>query len=414
MFSFRTASAISVFGTAIILLSCNGSNATKKEAIGNVTVGQPVETRKPDVGYEPAFAGQTRAPGVKTAAEYDVKILTENLARPWGIIALPTGDFLVNEKEGNMRIVTGDGKIGDKISGIPEVMSKGQGGLLGITLDPDFSTNRTVFWSFSEKQGTGNLTAVAKGVLSADSRKMENVQVIFRATPAYNGDMHFGSRLVFDRDGNLFVSTGERSDKEMRKYSQDLSSGLGKILRMTKNGDAVAGNPFMNKQNAMPQVYTYGHRNIQGIDIHPQTGELWISEMGPKGGDELNLIKAGKNYGWPEITYGVEYSGAKISNGQTKKEGMEQPVYYWDPVLSPSGMTFYRGNEMAEWKNNLFIAGLNSHHICRLIIDNNKVTGEERLLSDQQQRFRAVTEGKDGALYAITDSGRLYRIGKKN
>ena len=404
---------VSAVCLACLFSACNGSNATKKEAIGNQTAGQPVETRKPDVGYIPAFAGQTRAPGIKTAAEYEVKIITENLDRPWGIIAMPNGDFLVNEKEGKMRVVTADGKIGDNISGIPAVDSKGQGGLLGITLDPDFATNRTVYWSFSEKQGEGNLTAVAKGVLSADNKKMESVQVIFRATPAYDGDKHFGSRLVFDKQGNLFVSTGERSDKETRKYSQDLNSGLGKVLRMTKNGEPVAGNPFMNQQNTMPQVYTYGHRNVQGMDIHPETGEIWITEMGPKGGDELNLIQAGKNYGWPEITYGVEYTGAKISNGQTKKEGMEQPVYFWDPVLSPSGMTFYRSNDIPEWKNNLFIGGLNSNHIARLVIKDNRVVGEERLLADQQQRFRAVTEGKDGALYAITDSGRLYRIGKK-
>jgi glucose/arabinose dehydrogenase len=219
--------------------------------------------------------------------------------------------------------------------------------------------------------------------------------------------------LVFGRDGHLFVSTGERSDLETRPQAQQLNSALGKILRITTNGQPAPGNPFMGNSGARSELYSYGHRNVQGLALHPETGDLWETEMGPRGGDELNRIEAGKNYGWPTIGYGIEYSGEKVGSGITQKEGMEQPVYYWDPVLSPSGMTFYTGKNIPEWKNNVFIAGLNSKHIARLVLQNNRVTGEERLLANEGQRFRDVAEGTDGSLYAITDEGRLYRIAKK-
>jgi glucose/arabinose dehydrogenase len=270
-----------------------------------------------------------------------------------------------------------------------------------------------VYWTYSGKVGGGDLTAVAKGKLSADEKSIENVTVIYRATPAYNGNMHYGSRILFDKNGNLFVSTGERSNLETRPQAQDLNSALGKILRITTDGKPVNGNPFISTANARPEIYSYGHRNVQGLAFHPETGDLWENEFGPRGGDELNLVKPGKNYGWPTITYGYEYSGDKVGGAITQKEGMEQPVYYWDPVLSPSGMTFYSCDNMPEWKNNLFIAGLNSNHIARLVIKDNKVVGEERLLADQNQRFRDVAQGKEGALYAVTDGGRLYRISKK-
>ncbi|MGI8599090.1 MAG: PQQ-dependent sugar dehydrogenase, partial [Chitinophagaceae bacterium] len=323
------------------------------------------------------------------------------------------GRFIITEKEGAIRIVTKDGKISEKITGIPEVVAKSQGGLLGITLDPDFQSNRMLYWMFSEKVSDGNVASVAKGVLSADDRNIENARVIYRASPAFDGDNHYGGRILFDKSGNLFVTTADRFKKERRVQAQDLNSALGKVLRITKDGQPAAGNPFSGRAGARAEVYSYGHRNIQGIDFHPQTGDVWISEMGPRGGDELNLIEPGKNYGWPVISYGLEYTNLKISSGISQKEGMEQPVYFWDPVLSPSGMSFYRGNAIPEWKNNLFIGGLNSYHIARLVIDNKKVIGEERLLADQQQRFRAVIEGVDEALYAITDEGRLYRIGRK-
>jgi glucose/arabinose dehydrogenase len=373
----------------------------------------PVETKAANTNYKPAFPGQTRVGGVKTTTAYEGKVLSSDLKNPWGITSLPDGRFLITEKRGQIRISAADGKLSDTITGVPTVNARGQGGLLGITTDPAFGENRMVYWVFSEPLPEGNLTAVAKGRLSADEKKFENVSVIYRATPAYKGTLHYGGRIVFDKSGNIMVSTGERSDAETRPQAQDLKSGLGKVIRITKDGKPAAGNPFAGNANARPEFYSYGHRNVQGLAFHPTTGDLWENEFGPRGGDELNRIQPGKNYGWPVITYGIEYGGPKVGEGITQKEGMEQPVYYWDPVLSPSGMTFYTGNDIPEWKNNLFICGLSSQHIARLVIENNKVVGEERILPDEKQRFRDITQGRDGALYAVTDNGRLYRIGKK-
>jgi glucose/arabinose dehydrogenase len=248
--------------------------------------------------------------------------------------------------------------------------------------------------------------------LDEASSSIQNPVVIFRATPALNSGLHFGSRLIFDKDENLFVSTGERSIMQGRVQAQLLSSGLGKIFKITKDGKPAPGNPFIDQPNAMPEIYAYGIRNAQGLDIHPVTGDLWENEFGPRGGDELNIIKPGKNYGWPVITYGIEYSGRKIGDAKQQQAGMEQPVYYWDPVLSPSGMAFYKGDAIPEWKNNLFIGGLNSCHIARLVIENNKVVGEERLLADKRERFRDVVYS-NGMLYAVTDGGNLYRISRQ-
>ncbi|HEX2532893.1 MAG TPA: PQQ-dependent sugar dehydrogenase, partial [Chitinophagaceae bacterium] len=249
--------------------------------------------------------------------------------------------------------------------------------------------------------------------LSADEKKMENVKVIYRATPAYEGTLHYGGRILVDKSGNLIVSTGERSDKVTRPQAQSLNSGLGKVIRITREGQPAQGNPFAGQAGARPELYSYGHRNVQSLAFHPETGDLWEAEFGPRGGDELNRIQPGKNYGWPVITYGIEYGGQKIGDVIQQKEGMEQPVYYWDPVVSPSGMTFYSGDAIPEWKNNLFIGALSGNHIVRLVIENNRVTGEERILAGEGQRFRAVTQGTDGALYAVTDGGRLYRVAKK-
>lgn len=377
------------------------------------TSNPPVETRRPNTDYKPAFVGQTRIAGVKTATPYEVSVITSALTRPWGIAGLPDGRFLITQKAGTMIIVTTSGQVSQPITGLPPVNAAGQGGLLGVTIDPQFASNRMVYWTFSENTAEGNLTAVAKGSLSADERLMENVKVIYRATPAYRGNLHYGSRILVDRSGNLVISTGERSDLETRPQAQDLNSALGKIIRISKDGQPATGNPFIGRADARPELYSYGHRNVQGLALHPLTGDLWDSEMGPRGGDELNLIQPGKNFGWPVITYGIEYGGDKVGPGTTQQNGMEQPVYYWDPVLSPSGMTFYSSDSFPEWKNNLFMTGLNSNHIARLVINNNKVVGEERLLSGEGQRFRDITQGNDGALYAITDEGRLYRIGRK-
>jgi len=312
-----------------------------------------------------------------------------------------------------MEIHKADGSLVKKIVGFPKVDDEGQGGLLDVALDPDYNSNKIIYWSFSEPYNNGNLTAVAKGKLNEAAGKIENPTVIFRALPELdNSKLHYGSRLIFDKDGNLFVSAGERSVLNGRAQAQLLSAGLGKVFKITKDGKPAPGNPFINQADAKPEIYSYGHRNPQGLDINPATGELWEVEFGPRGGDELNRILPGKNYGWPTITYGIEYSGKKIGDSIQQKEGMEQPVYYWDPVMSPSGIAFYNGDAIPEWKNNLFISGLSSMHIGRMVIKDNKVVGEEWLLLDKKERFRDIAFSK-GMLYTVTDNGSLYRISKK-
>lgn len=394
-----------LFCVLALTLSCETKSQNK-----NLTPNNSVEKELPNSqDLKPAFEGQTRIQGVKTTTKFHVDILNDKLGRPWGITQLKDGRFLTTEKSGFFNLLSADGKIIKKIVGLPKVDPSGQGGLLDVALDPDFEESRMVFWTFSEPFENGNLTSVAKGKLSDDETKIEDPKVIFRATPSYKGKLHYGSRIVFDKNGNLFVSTGERSDKATRPLAQDLSTYLGKIIRITKDGAAAKDNPFISEKDVKPEIYSYGHRNVQGLAIDPSTGELWNSEFGPRGGDEINLIKAGKNYGWPDITYGLEYSGDKIGKHITQKEGMEQPVYYWDPVISPSGITFYTGN-IKEWNNNLFLACLSGEHIDRIILKNDKVVGEERLLEDMGERFRDVLNGNNGSLYAITDSGKLIKI----
>lgn len=405
---------ISVLATICLTMSvstgCANDNSDK--AHSDTSQLPPVETAKANTGYKPAFAGQTRIAGVKTTTPYQTQKIAEKLGRPWAVVPMPDGRLLVTEKSGYMMILDLNGKLIKKITGFPAVDDRGQGGMLDAAFDPDYTKNKTIYWSFSEKYGEGNLMAVAKGQLNETAGKIDNPVVIFRATPALNSTLHFGSRLVFDKDGNLFVSTGERSILPGRAQAQLLSSGLGKIFKITKDGKPAPKNPFINQPGAMPEIFAYGIRNAQSLDIHPVTGELWEAEFGPRGGDELNIIRSGKNYGWPVITYGIEYSGSKIGEAIQQKSGMEQPVYYWDPVLSPSGMTFYKGNAIPEWKNNLFIGGLSSVHICRLVIVNNKVVGEERLLTDKYERFRDVAY-YNGMLFTVTDGGNMYRISKK-
>ncbi|MEO5650874.1 MAG: PQQ-dependent sugar dehydrogenase [Ginsengibacter sp.] len=401
-----------IYGITAMVLSCSPSTHKNAIVVDSDSTLAPVETKAPNSDYKPAFAGQTRIGGVKTTAAFEFKVLSEGLKQPWGITTLPDGRFIITEKGGTMRIASLDGKLSDPFTNIPTVNSKGQGGLLGVTIDPSFSNNRMVYWVFSQSNPDGNLTAVAKGKLSADEKTIENAQVIYRATPAHNSNLHYGGRILFDKTGNIIFSTGERSDLETRPQAQFLNSSLGKIIRITTDGKAAPGNPFENRTDARPELYSYGHRNVQGLALNPATGDLWETEFGPRGGDEVNLIKPGKDYGWPTITYGIEYAGPKVGEGIQQKEGMEQPVYYYDPVISPSGITFCSSDAIPEWKNNLFVSALSGMHIARLVIKNDKVVGEERLLVGESQRFRDITQGKDGALYAVTDQGRLYRIGK--
>ena len=407
-------------GTLLVVAACKTDSDTPATPTGTTpptsgttaTSISPVETNRPNSTYSPAFASQTRVAGVRTTTPFESTVLTTVLRSPWGITSLPDGRFLITEKAGTMRLVTTSGQVSAPLSGIPAVNSSGQGGLLGLCIDPAFSTNRVVYWSFSERRSDGNLLAVAKGRLSTNETAIEDVTVIYRATPAYSGTNQYGSRLVVDRTGNLFVSSGDRSDPGIRVQAQDVNSGIGKIIRITKDGQPVSTTPLFPQSNRL-ELYSVGHRNPHGLAIHPVTGDLWECEFGPRGGDEVNRIQPGVNYGWPVITYGIEYSGQPVGTGVQQREGLEQPVYYWDPVVSPSGITFYKGNRMPEWENNLFLAALSGMHIVRLVIETDRVIGEERLLASEGQRFRDITQGPDGALYAITDGGRLYRIDKR-
>jgi len=398
--------------STMLFASCSDSIDENGESSGPAL--PPVETNPANTNYQPAFAGQTRANGVKTTTPYISEVVTSSLTAPWGITNLPDGRLLITQKAGTMRIVSTTGTVSNPITGLPAVNSGGQGGLLGLCVDPQFASNRMLYWVFSENVSGGNLTAVAKGRLSQDETTIESPTVIYRATPSANvGNLHYGGRILFDSTGNLFVSTGERSDLSTRPLAQSVTAAVGKILRITTSGQPAPGNPTFTGSGALPELYSIGHRNPQGIAIHPVTGDLWQSEHGPRGGDEINRVEAGKNYGWPTITYGIEYSGDTIGDGIQQKAGLEQPVYYWDPVISPSGITFYKGNTIPEWQNNLFLASLSGMHIARLVIENNKVVGEEKLLATENQRFRDITQGMDNALYAVTDGGRLYRIRKQ-
>lgn len=400
---------------AFTLFYCSGKDENEKQepVTPEAEVGDPVETLPKNRNYPSAFEGQTRISGVKTTTPIQHTVVTSSLSAPWGITSLPDGRFLITQKGGQLRIVTPTGLVSNPITGLPAVNSGGQGGLLGVRIDPQFQTNRMVYWVFSERTANGNLTAVAKGRLSDNETVIENPVVIFRATPADNSEAHYGGRIVFDASGNLFISTGERAWPATRDLAQSVSTGLGKIIHITKDSEPAPGNPTFTA-GALPGLYSIGHRNPQGLAIHPVTGDLWQSEHGPRGGDEINRVNAGANYGWPVITYGIDYNGQTMGTGIQQQEGMEQPVYYWDPVISPSGITFYKGTGVPEWENNLFIAALSGQHIARLVIDsNNKVVGEERLLTSENQRFRDIAQGTDNALYAITDAGRLYRIDKQ-
>lgn len=408
----RHSNYITIFSSAL-LIACSCSNDKDPVKPDPGTPTNPVENNPANTTYTPAFSGQTRIGGLQTNTSYEGKVITSALSSPWGVKSLPNGKLLITQKAGTMRIVTTTGEVSSPITGIPTVNPAGQGGLLGLCLDPEFASNRMIYWVFSEASAGGNQTSVAKGKLSADEKTIEGAVVIYRVNPANPSDLHYGGRILFDQTGNLIVSTGERSVLQTRPLAQSVTAGLGKVIRITKNGQAATGNPTFSGAGALPELYSIGHRNPQGLAINPVTNEIWLSEHGPRGGDEINRLKPGANFGWPTITYGIEYSGEKVGAGIQKQDGLEQPVYYWDPVVSPSGMTFYTGNRVPEWENNLFIGALSGMHIVRLAIENNKVIGEERLLAGEGQRFRDITQGNDGALYAVTDQGRLYKIDKK-
>jgi glucose/arabinose dehydrogenase len=364
------------------------------------------------VAAPPLVLGGGEAPRSPTPASVRGAVRVETIARglehPWGLAFLPDGRLLVTERPGRLRIVGRDGKLSELLGGVPAVLAQGQGGLLDVALDPRFTDNGFVYLSYAEP-GIRNTagTSVVRARLRDD--RLDDVRVIYHQQPKVRGAGHFGSRLVFARDGTLFVTQGDR--RGFSDQAQDLSSGIGKIVRINPDGSVPRDNPFVGRAGAQPQIWSYGHRNIQGAALHPDTGQLWTAEHGARGGDELNHPEAGKNYGWPVITYGVDYSGAKIGEG-TAKRGMEQPVYYWDPVIAPSGMTFYTGDAFPGWKGSILIGSLTPGGLVRLTLENGKVAREERYRGELGERIRDVRQGPDGAVYLLTDSrdGRVLRI----
>ena len=360
--------------------------------------------------------GQAQAPRSPTPPPVNAAIHVETVARglehPWGLAFLPGGRMLVTERPGRLRIAEQNGQLSPPFAGVPQVQAGGQGGLLDVAIDPRFADNRLVYLSYAEpgERSTAG-TSVARARLGQG--RLDDVQVIYRQEPKVRGGNHFGSRLVFARDGTLFITQGDRANH--RQGAQDLSVGFGKIMRITPDGSVPRDNPFIGRDGAQPEVWSYGHRNVQGAALHPQTGQLWTVEHGARGGDELNHPEAGKNYGWPVITYGVDYSGAKIGEGTTKP-GMEQPVYYWDPVIAPSDMTFYTGDAFPEWKGSILIGSMQPGLLVRLMLQGGRVTSEERYLGDLNERIRDVQQGPDGLLYLLTDdrNGRILRIVPSN
>lgn len=360
-------------------------------------------------GQRPAFAGQTRAPVISDPTVLSRTIVAEGLVNPWGMAELPDGSFLVTERPGRLRLVGPDGRVSAPVQGLPAVDARGQGGLLDVAIGPGFARDRRVWWSYAEPRGDGvNGTAVATGVLAADGTRLAGVRVIFRQQPGWRSTLHFGSRLVFDRTGALFVTTGERSLPEPRQLAQDVRTHLGKVLRISPEGGPAPGNPAI--AGGQPEIWSFGHRNLQAATLGPD-GALWTVEHGPRGGDELNRPEPGRNYGWPVITYGEDYSGAPIGAGLTARPGMEQPVYYWDPVIAPSGMVFYDGALFPQWRGSLLIGGLGSRSLVRLTLANGRVTGEARYFQGLA-RIRDVAVARDGAVMLLTDSGNgaLIRV----
>jgi glucose/arabinose dehydrogenase len=358
----------------------------------------------------PAAAVITDAPSPAKLSKIKVETFADGLENPWGLQFLPDGRLLVTERPGRLRLVSKDGKLSDPVAGVPEVAAVGQGGLLDVLLAPDFEKTGTIYLSYGEpREGGKNGTSVARAklVTDADGGRLEDVKVVFRQQPAARSGHHFGSRLVWAKDGTLFITTGERNS--LRQEAQNPANDIGKVIRINPDGTVPADNPKL--PGWAPEVWSIGHRNIQGAALRPETGQLYTVEHGARGGDELNRPEKGKNYGWPIITYGIDYSGAKIGEGITAKEGMEQAVYYWVPSIATSGLAFYTGDLFPNWKGNAFVGGLAGAHIERLVFDGDDVVAAEELLGEEGKRIRDIRQGPDGALWVLTDdTGEVLRI----
>ena len=396
------------------LSACNASadESPQTAAASAPADCDPLETRDPNAdGQQPAFPGQTHACELESNVAFDVQVVATGLDHPWAVEPLPNGSLLVTERPGRMRVVSATGQVGGPISGLPAIDGGGQGGLLDVALSPSFASDRTIFWSFTEPRSAGNGTAVARGRLSEDGRSVSDARVIFRALPTYANDMHFGSRLAFGPDGMLYITTGERSDANMRQHAQRLDGHLGKVMRIAPDGTVPSDNPFVGREGAQPEIWSLGHRNIQAAAFDDD-GQLWVIEHGTNGGDEINPIERGENYGWPVQAYGIEYGGRPIAGASTNPTGYRQPIYYWDPVIAPSGAEFYSGSAFPAWRGSLFVGALREMRLVRVVLENERVVGEEHLLTNRRQRIRDVREGPDGALYIVTDEddGELWRV----
>lgn len=378
-----------------------------------VTRGPPVETGPPNVPeFQPAFPEQTRAPAVQTRTALTVTTIASGFRQPWSLAFLPDGRMLVTEKpSGKLFIVSPDGAKSAPVAGLPAVDGRDQGGLLDVKIAPDYAQSGILYWTYYEPREGGNGLALARAKLvDGATPRVSDLAVIFRMQPTLDSTKHAGGRIVFTPDRKMFVTLGERSVLAGRMQARDLGSDFGKIVRLELDGSIPKDNPFVGQSGARPEIWSRGHRNILSAALDAQS-RLWVVEMGPRGGDELNLVEPGKDYGWPVIGYGEEYSGARIHE-TTQAPGLEQPVYYWDPVISPSGLTIYSGDLFPEWKGNFFIGGLSSQALVRLVLARDRVVGEERLLQDRKARIREVVQGPEGALYLLTDEadGKLLKL----
>lgn len=394
--------------SALVLMSC-----AQEADIPEAVIGDPVETAEANAPDQIlASPDQTRAPSMVSGVEFDVETVAEGLAEMWGMAFLPDGRMLVTERDGILRIVD-NSQVSEPVAGIPETTRQEISGLADVILDPQFAENRRIYLSYVEGRPEGNMLTVARGTLvEGQAARLDDVEVIYRQLPSLPSEHgNFGARMLFDDEGYLFVTLGDLASTPLLPYIQQMDSGIGKIVRITTDGDPAPGNPFADTEGALPELWALGFRNPLGLTFRPGTDQMWELDVGPRGGDELNMIEAGKNYGWPINSYGTEYSGEIVGEGPAS-EGYEQPVYFWNPVISPSSIIFYSGDMFPAWQGNAFVTSLSQMHLVRLVLEGDRVVGEERLLVDLAERLRLVKQAPDGSLYVLTDGteGRILRL----